>query len=300
MTFCKPCRLAFALCLAAPSGPALAYESASTAPRGDSLYHLTMGAPGEVPLVAINGGPGLDHTYLANAPVWKDMSARRQIIFYDQRGTGKSPSATGQRDLTVDATVRDLEALRQKLKLDRIDLLGHSWGGIVSMAYAVRYPEHVGHLILVGSGAAKPAEHEFLFDKLYPEIVATIPADPSPAGQMGCVAVEAYDKMSYYDQRNKASGGDEGTFSQEVCTEVMLDAMKLDLYPALAKLAVPTLVINGRFDANVSPTVAYKISQTIPGARLVYFERSGHSPYAEEPEKFALEVERFLAGDIRK
>ena len=67
----------------------------------------------------INGGPGLDHTYLAIAPVWKDMSARRQIIFYDQRGTGKSPSATGQRDLTADATVRDLEALRQKLKLDR-------------------------------------------------------------------------------------------------------------------------------------------------------------------------------------
>ncbi|MBA4753159.1 MAG: alpha/beta fold hydrolase [Sphingopyxis sp.] len=259
-----------------------------------------MGAPSEVPLVAINGGPGLDHTYLANAPVWKDMSARRQIIFYDQRGTGKSPPATSQRDLTVDATVRDLEALRQKLKLDRIDLLGHSWGGIVSMAYAVRYPEHVGHLILVGSGAPKPAEHEFLFDKLYPEIVATIPADPSPAGQMGCVAVDAYDRMSYYDQRNKVSGGDEGTFSQPVCTEVMLDAMKLDLYPALAKLAVPTLVINGRFDANVSPTVAYKISQTIPVARLVYFERSGHSPYVEEPEKFALEIERFLASDVKK
>lgn len=95
-------------------------------------------------------------------------------------------------------------------------------------------------------------------------------------------------------------GGDDGTFSQTVCTEVMLDAMKRDLYPDLAKLDVPTLVINGRFDANVAPTVAYKISRTIPGARLVFFERSGHSPQVEEPEKFALEVERFLGGSVRK
>src|SRR3546814_10694583 len=57
------------------------------------------------------------------------------------------------------------------------------------------------HLVLVGSGAPKPAEHEFLFDKLYPEIVATIPADPSPAGQMGCVAVDAYDKMRSEERR---------------------------------------------------------------------------------------------------
>src|SRR3546814_10603354 len=85
MTFCKPCRFILAFCLLSAAGSAAAYEPASTASSGDGLYHVTMGAPGEIPLVAINGGPGLDHTYLANAPVWKDMSARRQIIFYDQR-----------------------------------------------------------------------------------------------------------------------------------------------------------------------------------------------------------------------
>src|SRR3546814_20766426 len=113
------------------------------------------------------------------------MSARRQIIFYDQRGTGKSPPGTRPTDLTVDATVRDLEALRRKLKLNRIDLLGHSWGGIVSMAYALRYPQHVSHLVMVGSGAPQPAAHEFLFDKLYPAIVATILAPPHPHAQTG-------------------------------------------------------------------------------------------------------------------
>lgn len=301
MTFRKY-HFLLALCLgAAAPGLTAAHEPAAPDPRGETLYHVTIGTPGEVPLIAVNGGPGFDHSYLVDTPVWKGMAARRQIIFYDQRGTGKSPPSRGPEDMTVDGMVRDLEALRQHLKVERIDLLGHSWGGILSMAYATRYPQHVAHLILVGSGAPKPAEHEFLFDKLYPDIVAAIPPDTSPAGQMGCIAIDAYDRMSYYDQRNlAASGGDAGTFSQEVCTEVMLDAMKLDLYPALAKLDVPTLVINGRFDANVAPTVAYKISRTIPGARLVYFERSGHSPQVEEPEKFELEVERFLAGDVRK
>ena len=116
------------------------------------------------------------------------------------------------------------------------------------MAYAVRHTEHVAHLIVVGSGDPKPAEHEFLWGKLFPEVTATIPNDPSPAGQMGCVAVEAYDRMSYYDIRNRPSskGSGDGGFSQQVCTTVMLDAMKLDLYPALRRLNVPTLVINGR------------------------------------------------------
>ena len=64
--------------------------------------------------------------------------------------------------------VDDLEALRRSLNAEKIDLLGHSWGGILSMAYAVRYPDRVRHLILVGSGDAKPAANEYLFDKLYP------------------------------------------------------------------------------------------------------------------------------------
>jgi proline iminopeptidase len=74
----------------------------------------------------------------------------------------------------------------------------------------------------------------------------------------------------------------------------MLEAMKLDLFPQLRNLRVPTLVINGRFDANVAPTVAYGISKAIPGSKLEYFERSGHSPYLEEPDKFELVISNFL------
>src|SRR3546814_13739022 len=111
MTFCKPCRFILAFCLLSAAGSAAAYEPASTASSGDGLYHVTMGAQGEIPLVAINGGPGLDHTYLANAQVWKDMSVRLPIIIYDQLGTAKSPPGTRPTVLPVDATVLDSKAL---------------------------------------------------------------------------------------------------------------------------------------------------------------------------------------------
>lgn len=294
-------RIVAAILLLLGAGPvsysdAWAREAAAVA----DLHFVAIGKAGGVPLVAVNGGPGFDHRYLAAAPVWTELARDRQIIFYDQRGTGDSPAATANH-LTVDQMVADLEALRRRLKVERIDLLGHSWGGILSMAYAARHPSRVAHLILVGSGDAKPAGTEYLFDKLYPDIMATIPPDPSTAGQTGCIETDVYDRMSYYDQRNRVPAPSDSLprFSAATCTAVMLDAMKLDLYPQLAALGVPTLVINGRFDANVAPAVAYRISKAIPGAKLEYFEHSGHSPHVEEPAKFALTIERFLAPASR-
>ena len=284
--------------LGAALAPPSAAQRAGTEKPG--LHVVAIGKAGGVPLVAVNGGPGFDHRYLAAAPVWGEVAKQRQIIFYDQRGTGDSPAATAE-ELTVEQMVADLEALRRRLKADRIDLLGHSWGGILSMAYAVRHPDRVGHLVLVGSGDAKPASTEYLFDKLYPDIMATIPPDPSPAGQTGCIETDAYDRMSYYDQRNRLSDASDSPprFSPATCTAVMLDALPLDLYPQLAGLTVPTLVINGRFDANVAPSVAWRLSKAIPGAKLEYFEHSGHSPHVEEPGKFAQVVTDFLTTIAR-
>lgn len=283
-------------------GAALVPPSAAKEADGKQagLHVVVIGKAEGIPLVAVNGGPGFDHRYFAAAPVWGKMAKQRQIIFYDQRGTGDSPAATAE-ELTVERMVADLEALRRRLEAERIDLLGHSWGGILSMAYATRHPDRVAHLILVGSGDAKPASTEYLFDKLYPDIMATIPPDPSPAGQTGCIETDAYDRMSYYDQRNRLPDAPDSPprFSGATCTAVMLDATPLDLYPQLAGLTVPTLVINGRFDANVAPSVAWRLSKAIPGAKLEYFEHSGHSPHVEEPAKFAQTVADFLTPAVR-
>ncbi|QTH23300.1 alpha/beta fold hydrolase [Rhizorhabdus wittichii] len=285
----------------AMTGEAVAADTAKafTAPiEGGRLHYEMIGGGDQPPLVLVNGGPGLDHRYFHGSPVWEGLSKRRPVVFYDQRGMGRTTSTIAVDRFTVDMMVADLEALRVRLGVPKIALLGHSWGGLLSMAYATRHPDHVSRLVLVGSGAPKIAAHEYLFDKLYPEIAARQVPDDSPAAKMGCKAdsLEDYGRMAYYDQRNqpRLAAEDNSAFSQEVCTAVMLDAMKLDLFPRLHALHVPTLVINGRFDANVAPTVAYAISKAIPGATLDYFEHSGHQPFEEEPDRFELVVERFL------
>lgn len=103
------------------------------------------------PIIFLAGGPGLNAIYLE--PVWKELSSRYRCIVLDQRGTGKS-ILTSIDSVTVNMKnyVADLEVLRNYLKLDRLTLIGHSWGGMLSMEYAAIHPEHTEKLILLSSG----------------------------------------------------------------------------------------------------------------------------------------------------
>lgn len=291
--------LAGMIFLSSPA-PAAADEGGRMAPvQAGSLYYEETGRGDQAPLVLVNGGPGFDHSYLHDTPVWNDLSRNHRIVFFDQRGTGRSVSEIPTERLTVDLLVADLEALRVKLGVRKISLLGHSFGGFLAMAYAVRHPDKVDRLILVGSGSPRLAATQYLFDKLYPDILnSKFPdEDDSPAGRMGCKksTLPLYARMSFYDQRNRQGAPDDGgDFSEATCTAVMLDAVKIDLSPELSRINVPTLVLNGRFDANVAPTVAFGISNAIGGSQLVFFERSGHTPFVEEPDRFELVLERFL------
>ena len=85
-------------------------------------------------------------------------------------------------------------------------------------------------------------------------------------------------------------------FSFEINQQVEADLAARDLGPGLAGLGGRTLIVNGRFDANVSPATAAKIHHAMPGSRLVFFEKSGHFPFVEEPERFFALVDAFLAG----
>jgi len=264
-----------------------------------TLYYEMIGEGDQPPLVLLNGGPGFDHSYLHHTPVWDDLSLKHRIVFFDQRGTGRSTTRVPADKITIAQMVADLEALRVKLGASKISLLGHSFGGYYAMAYATQHPDRVAKLILVDSGSPDLEHHEYLFDKLYPDLLSTqLPAqDDTPAGKVGCKkdTIADYDRMSFYDQRNRTGIASDGRdFTEPTCTAVMLDGIKKNLFPKLRELNVPTLVLNGRFDANVAPTVAFAISKAIPGSKLVYFERSGHTPFVEEPDRFELVVENFL------
>lgn len=300
----RRCGAAFpALLLALPAWGAAPESGKTFQAPGATIYYEVRGGGAGTPLFVANGGPGFDHAYLHVSDVWDRLAETRPVVFWDQRGNGRSPELQPGQSCTMADQIADLEALRAHLGYEKIDLLGHSFGGMLAMAYAARHPERIAHLVLCDSGAPKFADTQFLFDEIYPETIerqrgwafgeylgdeAAIAASLKEYLTMLCLSPEKRDAFV------AASSGFDYTHS--VNQMMHADFARYDLGPELLKFRFPTLVVTGRFDFNVAPAVAYRIHQAIPGSRFVVFERSGHLPFFEEPEEFRRALEEFLAG----
>jgi proline iminopeptidase len=269
-----------------------------------SIYYEILGnAPG-TPLVVANGGPGFDHSYLHLSDAWDTLAKSRKVVLYDQRGVGRSSRMAPGQSCTLRDQIEDLDALRAHIGEERIDLLGHSWGGYLVMAYAARYPQHIRRLLIVDSAAPKWGDTVFLFKNVFPEGVEREDADEF-ASQLGDKAAAArslreYFSMLFYspEKRDAALAKmEEGSEVPEVNETINKDLERFDLNPELPKYRFPTMVMTGRFDINVAPVVAYKIHKAIAGSQFVVFDRSGHMPFYEEPEKFVQTVEGFLSKE---
>jgi proline iminopeptidase len=291
--------LAFALAL-----PAFARDEKGTTfqARGATIYYEVLGSGDATPLIIVNGGPGFDHTYEHVSSAWDVLAKKRRVIFYDQRGTGRSP-ATKDQTYTLADQIADLEDLRAHFGADRIELLGHSWGGYLVMAYAASHPEHIAHLIIVDSAAPKFKDTVFLFDNVFPEGTERQAAfafkeemgdKPSQDADL-----REYFSMLFYSPENRdkfLATVQPSVYKKDINEAVEKDIERFDLNPELHKFKFPTLVITGRYDMNVAPVVAYKIHQAIPGSQFAVFERSSHLPFFEEPDEFVRLTEDFLSG----
>lgn len=265
-------------------------------------YEIRGGGTG-VPLVVVNGGPGFDHAYLlACTDAWDRLAARRRVVFYDQRGNGRSAALEEGEPCGLAEQIDDLEALRAHLGFERLDLLGHSWGGYLVMAYAARHPQRVAHLVIVDSAAPKIQDTVFLFKNIYPETTTredglafavelgdadAIEADLGAYMSMLFVSPEVRDRFL---KRSSTFA-----YSQKVNRAVWNDLQRFDVNPELGKFRFPTLVVTGRYDFNVAPSVAWEIHRAIPGSEFAVFERSGHLPFCEESDAFVERVGTFLA-----
>ncbi len=270
--------------------------------NGVSLWVDSRGAGAATPLMVLNGGPGVSHEYMLVSSVWDSLATRRQVIFYDQRGTGRSPALRKDQSCTLADQIADLEALRVRLGLAQMDVLGHSWGGSLAMAYAARHPRHIRRMILCDSAAPKWEETRFLFRDIFPEGTERQDALQFAEQQGDTAALHAdfreYQGMLACDPklREAMRNGPPPAFSAAVNSALFAEMKNVDLGPEIAKFTFPTLVLCGRFDANVAPSVAWKIHHGIPGSEFTVFERSGHLPFYEESDAFLERVERFLTG----
>ncbi len=273
---------------------------------GATIYYEMFGSSSGTPLFVANGGPGFDHQYLHVSDAWDTLAQTRRIVMWDQRGTGRSGPLKSGQSCTLADQINDLDALRAHLGFDKIDLMGHSWGGFLAMAYAARYPQHIAHLIISDSAAPRWSDTLFLFKDVYPDVTAHEDSyafvsnlnekDSSAARE---ASTELYESMLFYsperrDEFAAKMANDKEYY--EINRAVNHDVARFDLNPEIKKFRFPTLVMCGRFDMNVAPVIAYKIHRAIPGSKFVVFEKSGHMPFFEEPAKFVQVLTEFLSS----
>lgn len=277
--------------------------------RGTEIYFDIDGA-GLVPdgptmrekpvLFALHGGPGGDHTgYKAALPPLTD---KLQVVYIDHRGQGRSARGP-QETYTLDNNVEDVEALRQHLGLGKIAVLGLSYGGMVGLAYAARYPESVSHLI---AGVTTP-DHQFLAQAQ--RILAERGSDEQRrvaealwAGSFTSEEqlAEYFDVMGplysrSFDPAKSAEKRGRQILSYEAINEGFGGFLRsYDITAELPKITARTLVIGARHDWICPPENAERIAAAIPRAELRIFENSGHSILADDHAAFIDIVRGFL------
>ena len=268
------------------------------------LGYETLGKPGAaLPVIAVNGGPGLSHVYMVQNDMWERVARNRLVVFYDQRGTGASKKLKPGASQSMDAQVADLDAVRKALGLDKVVLVGDSYGGLLSMAYASMHPEHVAKLVLSDSPGPSWKRIAHVLPQVFPDIEEQNSNEQEKLGKNTDAAARAglrnHFRMIFYSPQKRdaymSRMGDLG-YEPAVAQAVAKATADLDLAASIPDFKFPTLVITGRYDMNVAPLTAWELAHAIPRAKLVIFEESGHLPSYEEPERYQSVLEDFLNG----
>jgi proline iminopeptidase len=267
-------------------------------------------------LFLVSGGPGNAHVGMHSFGALKDACT---LVYIDNFGRGKSDTAKTAAEYSISRDVEDIEGLRKALNYDKINLLGHSYGSIVAQAYAIKYPQHLKHLIIANgffSGEMwqkndDNSNHEIKTN--YPEIWERLmKLRDAGAHSSDPQHVEVYGEVPYgflyaYNPENFLHGidpsypnrmnwklyyqlvGDDGDFI------IGGDIAKVDFRRQLKDLKIPVLVIAGRYDRVSVPEFAVQYKKYCPQAQFEMFEKSGHNPQVEEPEKEFKIIREFLA-----
>lgn len=262
------------------------------------------------PLIIVHGGPGMSHDYLV--PQLIDLLANDyQLIFYDQRASGRSSGVDDTTRLTISQFVRDLEMLRLHLKINRLNLLGHSFGGLLTMYYTISYPDNVNKLLLIDSS---PASWELNF----PYFRKSIAERQTEADQQELSSIKLKDDfginpdlMDRYMKiffraffknpslsQNLVLGINEHWLLNYNVTGnfIWRDLGKYDIHDKLMLIRAQTLVMHGD-NSVISIKGSEEIAKKIPNSRLVIMKDVGHFPYIEDPKAFKRTVRNFLRNN---
>jgi proline iminopeptidase len=259
-------------------------------------------------LVCHGGGPGFSSLYLGDLG---GLDERLELVLLDPRGTGGSDRPEDPQAYAIDDYVADLDELRAHLGLDRINLLGHSHGGIVAMAYAARHPGRVERVILASTLARwAPEQQEAMEEAIashanepwYADAKAALEAEQAgefasdeELVELGLREFPFYfrdygDEERAYIESLRGDTANADTlryFNQEIFET-------FDLRPELERITAQTLVITGADDFITGPVSAGEIERGLADVSKVIIPDCGHFVFVEAPEAFGEAVVSFL------
>jgi proline iminopeptidase len=281
----------------------------SAVARGGVIRFTTAGKGPAV--ILLSGGPGYSSTFLE--PVYAHLALHYRAVLVDQRGTGRSSSFVDSTGFTLANSVDDIERVRQRLGVQHVMLLGHSWGGVLAMAYASTYPEHVAGVVLVGSGTLRPAlTNTAISQRLTARLTqadldsirALSAAVPDPVRRAGALRrIRLLNWKAYeYDPASVNALAQRLTpqsFNEQTARWMYADLVRegprfaAQLASAARLRSIPVLIVFGAVDPVGTTTVA-ELQSEFPQATTQVIPRSGHHPWIEAPAAFHAAVDTFL------
>jgi proline iminopeptidase len=331
--------LFYALLTIAPAcaqpAPAAAHANATTLHQGSSesnvypmqegfvdahgvmIYYKILGR-GE-PLMIVHGGPGASHDYFL--PYLLPLARHNRVVFIDERGSGRSQKLEDRSAYTIENMVEDVEAVRTSLNLGKINLLGHSYGGALAQAYALKYQRNLSHLIFASTWSSTITMNRVLLQmkqNMAPELRNRIDKMEA-AGLFG--HGKDYEKNRYTAEYMIAAWGEgyfpylyqnrpdpnydpigQGTSAWDLYREMwgehgefVIDGnlKSVEYTDRLASIKVPTLLLVGDHD-ECDPSLSQVMQRKITGSKLTILPKAGHMTFVDQTEMFIAGVDQFL------
>ena len=317
LTFCVVISIALSAQSKPMSSTVYPEEQGFVDANGVMIYYKLLGRG--KPLMIVHGGPGASHDYFL--PYLLPLARHYRLVFIDERGSGQSQKLEDVSAYTVESMVEDVEAVRQALNLGRIGLLGHSYGGVLAQAYALKYQKNLSHLILGSTFSSTRAMNEVLA-----RIKQNMPAEARErVGKMETEGLyghgKEYEKNRYpadymvaawgdgyfpYIYQNRPDANydpvDNGKMAWDLYREMwgehgefVIDGnlKSAEYTEQLSSIKVPTLIIAGDHDES-DPSMSKTMHEKIAGSKLVILPKSGHMTFVDQPGMFEKAVEEFL------
>lgn len=267
------------------------------------------------PLVLLAGGPANSHVTFH--PVFSQLADVCEVVYYDYRGRGRSDKPDDPPAITFDGDVADLEGLRRALGFERMHLYGFSYGGLVAQAYALAHPERVSRLVLANtlySASMWQANHDNInaeIERQFPEVWERILALRAQGHRSSSPDMQALFAVHgpltrWYDASRAATlptepgSPDKALYFAFVGDDIDFEpggevAKLPDFRPRMAELAMPVLILAGRYDRALYPKLQLDFKRYCPQARFVMLEKSGTFGHFEEPETVMPLLREFFA-----